>query len=85
MDYQLFCQWLKDNKKMAERSAKDVVSRCKRVKKITKVDDLSDCTETLLIECKDYAGYSSFIKSQLKRALVLYDEFCKGRIQNGKQ
>lgn len=82
MDYQVFCQWLKDDKKMADRSARDVVSRCKRVQKITKTEDLANCTESLLVECKDYAGYSTFIKSQLKRALVLYAEFNEGRTQN---
>ena len=84
MDYQVFCQWLKDNKNMTERSARDVVSRCKRIQKITNSDDLECCTESILIECEDYSECSSFIKSQLKRALVLYYEFCKGRDVNGK-
>lgn len=84
MDYQLFCEWLKEDKNMTERSARDVVSRCKRIQKITNTKDLNKCTESLLIECEDYSTYSSFIKSQLKRALALYYEFCKGRGANGK-
>lgn len=84
MDYQVFCQWLKDDKNMTERSARDVVSRCRRIQRITNTYDLDKCTEDLLIECEDYSTYSSFIKSHLKRALVLYNEFCKGRDVDGK-
>lgn len=84
MNYQFFFQWLKDDKHMTERSARDVVSRCKRIQKITNSDDLVNCTENLLIECNNFSNYSMFIKSQLKRALFLYSEFCKGRDANVK-
>lgn len=76
MDYNLFCQWLKENKKLTERSAKDVISRCKRIQRATKTDSLSNCTLHLLTQCEEYSDYSLYIKSQLKRALVLYNEFC---------
>ena len=77
MDYQGFCQWLKNDKNMTERSARDVVSRCKRIQKITGIDALENCTESRLIGCEDFSACSMFIKSQLKRALFLYDEFIK--------
>jgi DNA (cytosine-5)-methyltransferase 1 len=84
MDYSVFCQWLKSDKKMTERSARDVVSRCKRIQKITEVDTLDECTETTLIECEDFDKCSMFIKSQLKRALSLYSEYMRGNEPYGR-
>lgn len=77
MDYLVFRQWLQDEKNMSVRSAKDVVSRCKRINRMTEEEDIDEKTVSVLIEMEDYDNMSSFIKSQLKRAATLYLEFIK--------
>ena len=77
MDYVVFKQWLQDEKNMSIRSATDVVSRCKRINRMTDEEDINDKTISVLIEMESYDTMSSFIKSQLKRAATLYLEFSK--------
>ena len=77
MDYLVFRQWLQDEKNMSVRSAKDVVSRCKRINRMTEEEDIDEKTVSVLIEMEAYDNMSSFIKSQLKRAATLYLEFIK--------
>lgn len=77
MDYIFFKQWLQDEKNMSIRSATDVISRCKRISRMTEKNDIDDNTISLLIELKSYGEMSSCIKSQLKRAATLYIEFVK--------
>ncbi len=77
MDYLVFMQWLQDEKNMSVRSAKDVVSRCKRINRMTEEEDIDEKTVSVLIEMEAYDNMSSFIKSQLKRAATLYLEFIK--------
>ena len=49
MDYVVFKQWLQDEKNMTIRSAKDVVSRCKRINKLTDEENINDKTISVLI------------------------------------
>lgn len=77
MDYVVFKQWLQDEKNMSVRSATDVVSRCKRINRMTEEENISDKTVSILIEMESYENTSSFIRSQLKRAATLYLEFSK--------
>ena len=77
MDYVVFKQWLQDEKNMSSRSATDVVSRCKRINRMTEEYDINDNTVSVLIEMESYDNMSSYIKSQLKRAATLYLEFTK--------
>ena len=77
MDYVVFKQWLQDEKNMSSRSATDIVSRCKRINRMTEEDDINDNTVSVLIEMESYDNMSSYIKSQLKRAATLYLEFTK--------
>lgn len=81
MDYVVFKQWLQDEKNMSIRSATDVVSRCKRINRMTDMDKIDDKTVEILVKTESYADMSSFIKSQLKRAATLYMEFCKKEVQ----
>ena len=70
-----FCDWLVEKKGMSQRSAKDVVSRLRRVSlilnkkegKTISIDELNSATA--FQEC------SMFIKSQLRRAVTLFTEF----------
>ncbi|MCM1327162.1 MAG: hypothetical protein NC094_11375 [Bacteroidales bacterium] len=75
MDYAAFKQWLQHKKSMSTRSAADVISRCKRINKMTATDTIGDNTTAALAKTEAYAVLSSCIKSQLKRAVTLYLEF----------
>lgn len=77
MDYVVFKQWLQDEKNMSIRSATDVVSRCKRINRMTDTDNIDSKTIEVLVETDSYADMSLFIKSQLKRSATLYMEFAK--------
>lgn len=84
MSYQEFYEWLKYNRGMGDRSSKDVISRLKRVVKISNLNsnNLEMITIERLESSKDYSCLSIYIKSQLKRAVVLYNEF---ENRNGKK
>jgi hypothetical protein len=70
-----FLEWLKNEKSMSVRSAKDVVSRCGRVIRMLGTEEINSDTGHLLVENKGFLSSSMFIKSQLKRAVSLYLEF----------
>lgn len=84
MNYQEFYEWLKCNRGMGDRSSKDVISRLKRVVKISNLNsnNLEMLTINNLESSKDYSCLSIYIKSQLKRAVILYNEF---ENRNGKK
>lgn len=75
MNYQEFLLWLVNERKMALRSAKDVVSRLKRVTNILGTDVIDDATSTNLSNSDEFKQYSMFIKSQLRRSIALYLEY----------
>lgn len=75
MDYIVFKQWLQNEKRMSIRSANDVISRCKRINRLTERDVIDDATVAILVEMELYDEMSLYIKSQLKRAATLYMEF----------
>lgn len=75
MDYIVFKQWLQNEKRMSIRSANDVISRCKRINRLTERDVIDDDTVAILVEMELYDELSLYIKSQLKRAATLYMEF----------
>lgn len=72
-----FKAWLMNNKGLKERSAKDVLSRVKRVSKFVNVrmkvaeNDLLN----LLEKNSEFAVLSKYVRPQMKRALVLFREF----------
>lgn len=81
MDYAVFKQWLQHEKSMSVRSAADVISRCKRILRMTDMHAIGDSTVAALARTQSYANLSSCIKSQLKRAVALYLEFMqKGQL-----
>lgn len=83
MDYDKFYQWLIEEKSLSNRSAKDVVSRCKRIcTKILSVETMSESTIDMLNSNEIFLNCSMFIKSQLRRAVSLYIEF-EGERKNG--
>ncbi|MBR5617713.1 MAG: hypothetical protein IKW50_05965 [Oscillospiraceae bacterium] len=75
MDTTKFIEWLNTEKSMGARSAKDVLSRCSRVNRLLGTEKLGVDTIDLLKENAEFQNSSTFIRSQLKRAVSLYVEF----------
>ncbi|MEE1043537.1 MAG: hypothetical protein UH854_06190 [Clostridia bacterium] len=75
MNYDDFLNWLFDEKKLSQRAAKDVVSRCKRICKMLNINEFGVSTLEKLNSNKEFSEKSMFIKSQLRRACNLWFEF----------
>lgn len=75
MDNKDLLQWLIESKKMSQRAAKDVLSRCGRIYKMLDINGLDSSTMEQLIACDKYQDCSMFIKSQLKRTITLCLEY----------
>lgn len=78
MDELKFWQWLIDKKKMEKRSARDVVSRLKRIKNILGTEEIQTETIRKLDSNEEFLKCSISVKSQLRRAVGLYIEFNNG-------
>jgi hypothetical protein len=71
--------WVSDKYKMGDKSARDVVSRLKRVTKYVDVD-LPITDEELIFKLEiteEFKNLSMTVKSQLKRSITLYREYKK--------
>lgn len=75
MDYNSFLDWLTTEKGMSSRSAHDVVSRCKRILKMMCQDSIYSVSREQLLASEAFQNCSMFIKSQLKRTLILSQEY----------
>ena len=71
----LFMQWLQNEKNYTQRSARDVQSRLKRVLLITNEKEPTDETLNLLEASEEFATFKNYIRSQLRRAVKLYEEY----------
>ena len=81
MDTVKFLEWLSSEKSMGARSAKDVLSRCGRVNRLLGVEELDENAIELLKENDAFQNSSTFIRSQLKRAVSLYAEFQETQVK----
>lgn len=77
MDYQEFLAWLERDKNMGARSARDVVSRLRRVVIMLGTDALDDTSVLKLNDVATFDECSMFIKSQLRRSVNLYLEYLR--------
>ena len=75
MNYQEFLAWLETERQMSKRSAKDVVSRLKRVVGLLGSDTLDSTSVSKLNEVAAFDECTMFIKSQLRRSVALYLEY----------
>ena len=75
MNYQEFLAWLETERQMSKRSAKDVVSRLKRVVGLLGSDTLDSTSVSKLNEVTAFDECTMFIKSQLRRSVALYLEY----------
>lgn len=75
-----FKEWLKCEKKYTDRSASDILSRIKRVRKILNIKTVEENSEKILEEHDKFKDLSCSVKSQLRKALRLYRDF-KGELK----
>lgn len=75
MDYQSFYNWLITEKAMNTRSAKDVISRCKRICNMLSADTITVDSLDELNSNEQFCELTMFIKSQLRRAVALWNEY----------
>ncbi len=75
MNKEKFTQWLLSEKKMTERSARDVICRCNRISKLFDNASIDSIPISKFIKSDEFGTLTFYIKSQLKRALSLYIEF----------
>ena len=76
-DEQGFRQWLEQHSGLDGRSLSDVVSRAKRAIKVAPIDAVRTENELLyrLNEAREFKAMSGAVKSQVKRAALLYLAF----------
>lgn len=77
MDVENFLSWLMVTKKLNKRSAKDVLSRCKRITKICCLSSICSVEEHILENNLLFKSCSMYVKSQLKRSNKLLLEWEK--------
>lgn len=77
----LFIEWLINTQKYSERSASDILSRVKRASKIC---DFENTPNNLYIyslqQSNEYNCLSTSVRSQIKKALLLYNKYLQNSI-----
>lgn len=73
-----FYEYLVQEKKFNERSARDVISRCNRVRKMIQEEEIREDALDKLLAQDAYMNCSTFVRSQLKRSILLYREYLDG-------
>lgn len=75
MQYTEFENWLMTNKGMSERGSHDLSSRIRRVLKVLGEQEVDEKTFARLYVSDAFAQYTVNVRSQLKRAITLYNDF----------
>lgn len=78
MNQTTFYEYLVQVKKFNERSARDVISRCNRVRKMIQEEEIREDALDKLLAQDTYMNCSTFVRSQLKRSILLYREYLDG-------
>lgn len=77
IDYEKFHIWLDHTQELAPRTKRDTVSRLKRANSICKIINCPDDYYLFTLEHSDkYSELSSDVRSQVKRAVNLYKDYC---------
>lgn len=76
-----FRAWLRKQTDWGDRSISDTLSRAKRVARWVRIDGADDDDEIALLLKKQprYTGLSESVRSQLKKAAVMYRRFRAAR------
>jgi hypothetical protein len=79
MNLDLFKDWIENNTGLKGKSARDVISRLKRVEKMIDINKFSTYEEILkeLDENREFNTLTTYVKPQVKRALKLYIKFAQ--------
>jgi hypothetical protein len=75
---ELFREWLKSDRGLQEKSARDVVSRIRRVTKMINEINLENSYEDILHNLnnnEEFKSLSVYVQPQIKRAVSLYQDF----------
>ncbi len=72
-----FVEWLQKEKNYKEKTSHDVVSRLKRVKLLLGAVDEPLVALNKIENNKDFKCLTHSVRSQLRKALRLYDEYQK--------
>ena len=72
-----FIEWLQKEKNYKKRSARDVVSRLNRAKKILGSEGKPVVTLEMIEKSDDFKDLTTCVKSHLRKSLKLYDEYKK--------
>ncbi len=75
MDHTDFYEWLMKEKAMSQRSARDVLSRLRRVDTFLGNKGIDEYSLEALEAAPAFVQCSMFIKSQLRRTIRLFNEF----------
>lgn len=75
MERESFYDWLVNEKNYSHYSAKDVLSRCNRVRRLIGHQELSCQSLEALKENEVFCASSKYVKSQLRRAVSLFSEY----------
>lgn len=71
-----FCKWLQENTTYQTKARSDVVSRLKRANGIIPLPETSDMYYIFCLQQDDnYKLLSSSVRSQIKKAVVMYFEY----------
>ncbi len=74
-DYKEFEIWLQESKCFSKRSAEDVASRLRRIKRILKTDTITSKSLDKLNLSVDFMACNRTVKQQLRHAINLYLEY----------
>ena len=77
MEQDKFLSYLRNEKNLTLRSARDVISRINRAKSLVNVDSTQNYNKLIQqLERKDeFLALSRYVQPQIKRAIFLYKEY----------
>lgn len=70
-----FKEWLIQEKGFSKKGSNDVISRLKRVYSILSISEISKKSINSLENNSEFKTLSMSVRSQLRRAIKLYDEY----------
>jgi len=83
-EYTMFLSWLKTEQQLSERTERDTVSRLKRANALCAINGKPNSYYIFQLEQQDdYKELTPTVRSQLKRAVVLYGDFCRSTSVGG--
>lgn len=83
VNYNSFLQWLNTTQTLTERTQRDIISRLKRVNAFCILPRIPDAYYKFRLEqTNEFITLSHTVRSQLKRAVALYADYCSSIYAN---